>query len=62
MLEYVVTTEDGVFVVPGDKFEDPGMAVGDIYTPDNCGWFDDIVFGLSDHVPGDGDFLSVEVR
>lgn len=59
---YVVTTaRGGVYTVCPRVYEDPGLVPGNEYTPENCLWFDDIVAGLADHVPGTEEFASVKV-
>jgi len=56
-----VTTEDGGFNVPADEL--PHDLLSELVPGREYTWddpvFDDLVFALTDVVPGDGDFVSV---
>lgn len=59
---YHITTIDGrTFVVPFHEWPDEAMVVGNCYTPENTEWWNDILVGLRDRVPGQVEFACVEV-
>lgn len=60
---YRITTIDGhTHDVPFHEWPDEAMVVGNLYTPENTEWWDDIVDGLRNRLPGPSAFASVEVR
>jgi len=60
---YKVTCQDGsVHQVPATVWPDDCMKAGDTYNPENTLWWDDIVDGLRDHVPGNSEIVEVEVK